>query len=518
MSKINLDDLNKSMRVRQLLLSDYEDIVALQKESFPDMVIWTNDQLSSQIAVFPEGQLGVEFEGQLIGTCSSLIIDIDEYSDSHSWNKISDNGYITNHDDEGDTLYGIEIMVAPEFRSMRVGRRLYDARKELAKQRNLKRIVIGGRIPNYHKVADEMSVYDYVEAVIHKRLYDPVLTFQISNGFTLKRIITNYLDDDSESKGYALLLEWPNLHYRPRPAKYSISALPVRICSVQYQMRPIKNFDEFAHQCEYFVDVASSYNSDFVLFPEIFTLQLLSFMQHERPGLMGRKIGKFTSNYIDLFQHLAIKYAINIIGGSHYTEEQGDLYNISYLFQRDGKIGKQYKIHITGNETRWWGIKPGSEIKVFDTDRGRISIHICYDIEFPEASRLATRKGSQLFFVPFCTDERHGYLRVRICSQARAIENQVYVATAGCVGNLPAVENLDINYAQSGIYTPSDFPFSRDCIAGECQPNIETVVIADVDLDVLKRNRQNGTVLTWRDRRLDLYDVIEKKPISLMNS
>jgi predicted amidohydrolase len=134
-----------------------------------------------------------------------------------------------------------------------------------------------------------------------------------------------------------------------------------------------------------------------------------------------------------------------------------------------------------------------------------------YDIEFPEICRIATRNGAQLFFVPFCTDERHGYLRVRYCSQARAIENQVFVATAGCVGNIPSVENMDINYAQSGIYTPSDFPFARDGIAGECQPNIETVVIADVDLDVLRRNRLRGTVRTWQDRRTDLYDVIEKK-------
>ncbi|MBD3384081.1 GNAT family N-acetyltransferase [candidate division KSB1 bacterium] len=511
MSEIDIDALQKSIKVRPLKSDDYKRVVDLQKKSFSTMKPWTREQFSSQLRLFAAGQVGVEYEGVLIGSSSSLIIDFDEYSDNHSWQNISDNGYITNHDEEGDTLYGIEIMVDPDFRSMRIGKRLYDARKKLVRERNLKRIVIGGRVPNYHKYADSMSIHDYVEAVIDKKLYDPVLTFQVANGFVLKRIIKNYLTSDEESKGNALLLEWVNLHYQPRPAEFTLPSHPVRICSVQYRMRRIASFDEFAGQAEFFVDVASTYKSDFVVFPEIFTLQLLSFLPQERPGITVRKLNAFTRNYLDLFQQLAIKYAVNIVGGSHYSEESGHLYNIAYLFQRNGTVNKQYKIHITPNERRWWGVKAGDDIQVFNTDRGRASILICYDIEFPEICRIATRNGAQLFFVPFCTDERHGYLRVRYCSQARAIENQVFVATAGCVGNIPSVENMDINYAQSGIYTPSDFPFSRDGIAGECQPNVETVVIADVDLDVLRRNRLRGTVRTWQDRRTDLYDVIEKK-------
>jgi predicted amidohydrolase len=87
----------------------------------------------------------------------------------------------------------------------------------------------------------------------------------------------------------------------------------------------------------------------------------------------------------------------------------------------------------------------------------------------------------------------------------------VYVAIAGTVGNLPAVENMDIQYAQSGIYTPSDIPFTRDAIASESTPNIETVIIDDVDLELLKRHRQSGSVLNWNDRRTDLYEVRLRK-------
>jgi len=507
------DKKSLQMIVRPLKMEDYDQLVELQLKCFPGMKTWSKEQIESQLKHFQQGQIVIEYKGKLIGSSSSLIIEFDEYADSHSWSDISDGGMITNHDDEGDTLYGIEIMVDPEYRSMKIGRRLYEARKALAKNINLKRIIIGGRIPNYHKHADKLTIHQYVEKVMSKKLHDPVLTFQLANGFVLKRIITDYLKSDDESKGYAILLEWVNLYYSPKPAERVVSSHPVRICTIQYQMRAIKSFDDFAHQTEFFVDVASGYKSDFAIFPEIFTLQLLSFIPQGRPGVTVRKLSTFTKDYIDHFQHLALKYAVNIIAGSHYTEEEGELYNISYLFKRDGDFEKQYKIHITPNEQRWWGTRPGNELKIFSTDRGKISIQICYDVEFPELARISTERGASIIFVPFCTDERHGYLRVRYCSQARAIENQVFVVTSGSVGNIPFIENMDINYAQSGIFTPSDFPFSRDGISGECQPNIETVVVADVDLDLLRRTKQNGTVRNWLDRRTDLYKVVSLEKV-----
>ncbi len=152
-------------------------------------------------------------------------------------------------------------------------------------------------------------------------------------------------------------------------------------------------------------------------------------------------------------------------------------------------------------------MQPGNSLEVFDTDMGKVAILICYDIEFPELARIAVERGARIIFVPFCTDERQGYLRVRYCAQARCIENQIFVAIAGTVGNLPQVENMDIQYAQSAIFTPSDFPFSRDAVAAEGTPNVEMVVIHDIDLERLERCRRDGTVLNWRDRRLDLYEV-----------
>lgn len=496
----------KKIKVRKLRLSDYDRVVDMQLACFPDMLPWSPDQFKSLISIFPDGQLGIEYEGKLVASSSSHIINSDTYSETSSWSELTNNGMITNHDKAGDTLYGIEIMVDPNYRNMKLSRRLYAARQKLVKDRNLRRIAIGGRIPNYSKYQDTLTATQYVEKVIDKKIFDPVLTAQLANGFVLKRLLPGYLPKDKESCGYATFLEWVNFDYHAEIRNYKASPY-VRVCAVQYQMRMIKNFEEFAQSVEYFIDVASDYRCDIVLFPEMFTMQLLTFMPNKTPGDAIRALDAFTEKYVELFTKLSIKYNINIIAGTHFAIEKENLYNISYLFRRNGSVEKQYKIHITPHERKWWGVKPGNDVHVFDTDIGKIGILICYDVEFPELARIATSKGAKILFVPFNTDERRGYLRVRYCAQARAIENQVYVVIAGCVGNLPAVENLDIQYAQSAIFTPSDVEFHREGIATEAPANTETLIFQDLDMNLLIRNREYGSVQTLKDRRTDLYKI-----------
>ncbi len=493
--------------LRQLTLDDFDAVVALQLKCFPGMKPWQREQFESQIRTFPEGQLCIEADGRVVASTSNLIVDFDRYQAWHNWKEIADSGYIRNHDPIGDTLYGIEVMVDPDCRGMRFARRLYDARKEICRSKNLRSIIVGGRIPGYGKHADQMSAREYVERVVSKKLVDPVLTAQLSNGFALRRLIPDYFPADTESRGYATFLEWTNLEYVKDKLRQFRAVSLVRICVVQYQMRTVKEFNEFARQCEFFIDVGSDYRSDFVLFPELFTTQLLTLVDTQRPGLAARKLADFTEPYMELFGRLAVKFNINIIAGSHFMIENDELHNVSCLFHRNGKVDKQKKIHVTPNERKWWGVAPGQRVDVFDTDCGKVAILICYDIEFPEIARVVTARGANIIFVPFNTDERYGYLRVRHCAQARAIENQVFVAISGCVGNLPFVENADIHYAQSGIFTPADFPFAREAVAAETTPNIETLVIHDVDIEMLRRHRMSGTVKTWNDRRKDLYQV-----------
>lgn len=502
----NLKDFTKKIKLRNMRMEDYDDLVAIQKKSFPHMKPWTKEQLQSILSIFPEGQLVIEYQGKVIASCSGLIINQDDYPETSSWFELTDRGYFTNHDPQGDTLYAAEIMVDPKYRGMKLARRLYEVRQDLARNMNLKRIAAGGRLPNYHKYANKLSVYEYVKKVIDKKIFDPVLTTQIANGFVLKKILPDYLPSDKESRGYATFLEWPNLQYTEK-GKRRPHAPYVRVAAVQYEMRFLKNFEEFASQVEYFVDIASDYRSDFVLFPEMLTLQLLSFLPEKRPAKAIRQLNDYTDKYIETFTNLAIKYNTNIIGGTHFIIENDDLYNVAYLFRRDGTHAKQYKIHITQNEKKWWGVQPGSKLEVFRTDRGKISIMICYDTEFPELARIAKSKGAKIIFIPFNTDERRSFLRIKYCAQARAIENLFYVVMAGCVGNLPKVENLDIHFAQSAIFTPCDFEYHREGIATEASPNTEMIIFQDLDLNLLRRHREFGTVQTFNDRRRDLYKV-----------
>ncbi len=510
MDKIDLTALETEIVLRNVRDEDLDELVRLSEICFPEMDPWKRNQLESHLVYFPEGQFCIEYNGTIIGASSSLIIDYDEYEDNHNFDEISDEGYISNHDPEGLYLYGIAIMVHPEYRRLKIGSRLYEKRKQLVEDLNLKGILIGGRIPRYHKFAHEMSPREYVKQVVQHKIYDPVLTFQLMNEFVVKRVNKEYLDDDEASMHYAVLLEWSNVDYLPKSKRHYIRAYPVRICTVQYRLKKIDSFEEFARQCEYYVETSSVYESDFVLFPESFTMQLISFLNEPIPSKQVRKVAAYTEDYIRLFSELAVKHNVNIIGGSHFVEEDEKIYNVSYLFHRSGKIDKQYKLHITPDQRKWWGIQPGDLINVFNTDRGKVAILICYDIQFPELSRIVTNEGANIIFVPFCTDDRNGYLRVRYCSQARAIENQIYTAIAGTVGNLTHVEKADMQYAQSGIFCPSDFSFAPDGIIGECTPNLETIVVGDVDLEILRRSRTRGTVTHLKDKRKDLYKTVRK--------
>lgn len=505
---IQLEDFEREIILRPLVIDDFDALIAMQARCFAGMQTWDRDQIESQLAVFPEGQLGIEYEGQLVATASSLIVDFEDYSNWHNWKEIADEGYIRNHDLGGDTLYGIEIMVHPEYRGLKLARRLYAGRRDLARRYNLARSIVGGRIPNYHEHADHMTAREYAERVVDGQIYDPVLTTQTANGFVLKQLIPNYFPSDEASRGYATFLEWTNLDYVADPRRRYQRVHNVRLAAIQYLMRPISDLAEFEAQCTFFIDAASDYKSDFVVFPELFTTQMLSFLKpHGRPQEAARALAEMTPRYLDFFTEMAIKFNVNIVGGSQFVMEGDLLRNVSYLFHRDGRIDRQYKVHITPAERRWWGVSAGKSIEVFDTDRGKVAILICYDVEFPELARIAAAKGAQILFVPFNTNDRDGYLRIRTCAQARCIENHVFTLVSGCTGNLPFVDNADVHYAQSGIFTPQDVQFARDGIASECTPNIETLVVRDVDIEQLRRHRLRGTVQNWNDRRTDIYRV-----------
>ena len=321
--------------------------------------------------------------------------------------------------------------------------------------------MFGGRIPNYHKYADKMRPKEYIDRVRQREIYDPVLTFQLSNDFHVRKVMTNYLPNDEESKHYACLLQWDNIYYQPPTQEYLAPKTTVRVGLVQWQMRSYKTLDDLFEQVEFFVDAVSDYKSDFVLFPEYFNAPLMSKYNDKGESQAIRGLAQYTEEIRDRFINLAISYNINIITGSMpLIKEDGLLYNAGFLCRRDGTYEMYEKLHVTPDEIKSWGLSGGKQLKTFDTDCAKIGILICYDVEFPELSRLMADQGMQILFVPFLTDTQNAYSRVRVCAQARAIENECFVVIAGCVGNLPRVHNMDIQYAQSGAvsYTHLTLP------------------------------------------------------------
>jgi predicted amidohydrolase/GNAT superfamily N-acetyltransferase len=497
------------IQLRNLKLDDYHELKSSMQEAYQELEssYWKEHHIQKLLKIFPEGQLVVLANDKVVGAALSLIVDYDAIDDNHTYEEVTGNSTFSTHDSLGDVLYGIDVFIHPNFRGLRLGRRLYDARKELCEQLNLKSIVFAGRIPNYVTHAKEMSPKQYIEKVRMRELHDPVLSFQISNDFHVKKVMKNYLEGDVSSLDYAVLMEWNNIYYDKSPKLINTRKAIIRLGLIQWQMRPLPNLEALFEQAEFFIDAVSGYESDFALFPELFIAPLMADYNHLSESDAIRELAKFEEPIRKKFQEFAISYNINIITGSMPKVENGKLYNVGFLCKRDGTSEMYAKIHITPNEIAHWGMTGGDKIQVFNTDCGKIGIVICYDVEFPELSRLLADQGMKILFVPFLTDTQNGYTRVKHCAQARAIENECYVAIAGCVGNLPKVNNMDIQFAQAAVFTPADFAFPTNGIKAEATPNTEMTLIVDINLDLLKELHEHGSVRILKDRRHDLYQL-----------
>jgi len=501
------------LEVRQAQIGDIRRIAALAKRVYEDFAPYTQSEIRGQLNNYPEGCFVALLDDKLIGYCATMRISGDKALRPHGWDEITGNGYGSRHDPKGDWLYGYELCVDPKTRGTRIGRRLYEERRALAEQLELKGIVFGGRMPNLSRSWRRVEgPDDYLEKVIAGKIHDPVVRFQLANGFEPIGVLKNYLPEDKRSRAFATHMVWRNpfVDQEASPkARVPRGVENVRVATCQMQARAVSDFDEFMRQVRYFVDVASDYEADFILFPELFTLMLLSAEDKELSPLESiERLSEYTPRIRKALSEMALRFNINIIGGSHPTRmDDGDIHNVAMVCLRDGSIHEQEKIHPTPNEAYWWNIHGGDAVDVIQTDCGPVGVLICYDTEFPELARRLADEGARIIFVPFCTDSRQGYMRVRYCAAARAIENQCYVVMSGNVGNLPNVANMDIQYAQSCILTPCDFPFARDGIAAEASENVETLTISDVNLADLAWARAEGTVRNLADRRFDLYRI-----------
>ena len=379
--------INK-VQIRNLQIEDYDQLAQSFTRVYSDGsdVFWTHKQIEKLIRIFPEGQIVTVVDEKIVGCALSIIVNYDDVKNDHTYAQVTGKETFNTHNPKGNILYGIEVFIHPQYRGLRLARRMYEYRKELCETLNLKAIMFGGRIPNYHKYADQIRPKEYIDKVKQKEIYDPVLTFQLSNDFHVRKVMRNYLPNDEESKHYACLLQWDNIYYQPPTQEYVSPKTTVRVGLVQWQMRTYKTLDDLFEQVEFFVDAVSDYKSDFVLFPEYFNAPLMAKFNDEGESEAIRGLAAYTNEIRERFVKLAISYNINIITGSmpFIKEEDGRLYNVGFLCRRDGTYEMYEKLHVTPDEIKSWGLSGGKSLQTFDTDCAKIGVLICYDVEFPE--------------------------------------------------------------------------------------------------------------------------------------
>jgi predicted amidohydrolase/ribosomal protein S18 acetylase RimI-like enzyme len=518
----------KSIIVRNAVLADVPAIVEVAAKAYSR---WPSGHLANernyqmQITAFPEGQFVAIKDDKIVGYCSSLIVYLDDDSPWYAHGEITGFGSFSTHDPSGNTLYGADIAVDPDYQRQGISKKLYAARKALLRRHNLKQMIAGGRIPGYSEYRGKMSAKEYVAKVIGGELHDKALNAHIRAGYEIQGVHFGYIDDE-QSLGYSTHLVMPNLRHNAN--KRALAGQPIkrtlrraRICAIQYEMRKIKNWEELCEQVEYFVDTADLYDSHLVVFPELFIAQMLCTFNRNTPlPELVSQLADLHAQYVELFTSLATTRQILIVAGSAPVRQpDGTIRNVAHLFSPMGNVYTQEKLHLTPAESNYWGLCQGEGLKVFETHLGRIAILICYDIEFPELSRMLVDAGVDLIIVPFATDERKSYQRVRYCAQARAVENTIYVVLAGNVGTLPRSPAMSLNFGQAAILTPSDFAFPLNGIAAEGVINTQTVVISDIDLGALEVEREVANVRPLIDRRPDIYFIqsrikIEKCKVS----
>jgi len=506
------------IRVRAWTTADIPALVEVQRRAYPDYDAegsYDARHFELQFAAFPEGQClaeaVTEAGTQIVGYCTSLVVQLDDDGTFYEYNELTGSGTFSTHTPGGDTLYGADLAVVPSFRGKGVAGKMYQFRKRILRRYNLRRMIAYGRLTGYGEVKGEMTAEEYVQAVIDGELADPALRAHLKAGYRVTKVSLEIMRDPS-SLDWATLLELDNDRYNPQKRRIAATPLKkpvakIRVCAAQYLMRPMKGWDTFAGSVRFFAEVADEYHGHFLVYPELFSVvRLPELTELHGADMAMTKLAEESPRVLELLVELAREFGLYIIGGTLPMLRDGKLYNVSSLITPAGNVYHQDKLHVTPSEHEAWGIRPGDAIRVFETPFGRVAIQVCYDIEFPEVSRLLGLAGVDVLFVPFSTDERKAYQRVRIAAASRAMENAMYVVIAGNAGNMPA-RNYLLNYARSAILTPSDFGFPDDAVITEADPNVETVVVADLDLSALAQFRQDGTVRPLRDRRVDLYEI-----------
>jgi predicted amidohydrolase len=272
----------------------------------------------------------------------------------------------------------------------------------------------------------------------------------------------------------------------------------IRLASVQYSFIDIQNWEEFEKSCKIFIREAVDKKVQLINFPEYFGLQLTSL-----PGVDSFKsLQHLIPHYVEFFQSLAIKYELLIQAGTIPVLENHHYYNRAYLFDQDGTVFQQDKVHLAPFEKRYPRLFSGEYLKIHPTTIGKIGIAISYDVEFPNLIKQAVKEGANLILVPSCTETLAGYHRVSLCCRARAIENQCFIIQTPTVGKSTFHEWIDENIGRAGIYAPCDGLFPSDGILLEGPFDQEELMVANLPFSQLEHVRSHGAMNNYHDYTL----------------
>lgn len=272
-----------------------------------------------------------------------------------------------------------------------------------------------------------------------------------------------------------------------------------RVASVQFMQCRIDSFEDFTNQIGHWVEVTAEQDADFIVFPELFTLQLLS-LQHRKLTVTEAisVLNHYTLKLEKSLRSLALQHGINIIGGSHLVSSpSGQVENTCLVALRDGKLHRQSKILIPAHESKTWSTCSGNFAHAIETDCGTIGILIGQDVESPELSRRLVDQGATILFTPFNTTLREQYLRIRHAAQARVLENDVYSVLCGNIGHLPNIPGMGSQYAQNVMLSACDFAYSHEGVISEGAPNTEMLVMADLQPARLVEMRKPSARPAW---------------------
>ena len=363
-------------KIRNWKKSDIPKLVQLHAAVYPDYKddLYDIRIFELELKKFKEGQFLVEHEGKVIAYACSIIVQLDEDDAVYSYAEITGSGTFSTHNSSGDTLYGADIAVHPDYRGRGVAAMLYKMRFEVLQRYNLRRMVAHGRIPGYAKVSGKFTAEEYVQKVLDGEIKDSALRAHLKAGYTVKKVLLDHASDSS-SLDYCTWLEYKNVKFSKAKKGIENSFVKrvnrkIRVCVAQYEFRKMVDWNDFADSIEFFMDSAYTYHSHVLVFPELFTAQLFSTFDPRLSDLDAIKmLSEYTERYLELMRAKAVEHNLYVVGGSHPTLRDGKIYNSAYLFTPTGNHYHQDKMHITPAERKYWGIEPGETVKVFDTHR-----------------------------------------------------------------------------------------------------------------------------------------------------